>query len=142
MGVGDEEVAHDVLFARRHADEALAAAALLPVRLERRALDVARVRRGDDDVLVGDEVFDAEVAGLLDEVGAALVAVLRPDRAQLVEDDGHHQLVARQNGAQLLDELHQLGELVDDLLPLEARQALELHVEDRLRLERREAEAA
>ena len=58
--VGDEQVPDDVLFARRHADQALAAAPLLPVRVERRPLDVARARRRDDDVLVGDEVLDAE----------------------------------------------------------------------------------
>ena len=80
MRVGDEQVPHDVLVARLHADEALAAAALLPVLVERRALDVAGAGGRDDDVLVGDEVLDAELAALLDDVGAPGVAVLRPDR--------------------------------------------------------------
>ena len=62
MRVRDEEVLDDVLLARGHADQALAAAPLLPVFVERRALDVARARRGDDDVLVGDQVLDAELA--------------------------------------------------------------------------------
>ena len=79
--VGDEEVRDDILFARLHADQALAAAPLLPVRVERGALDVARVRRGDDDVLVGDEVLDPELAALFDEVRAPLVAVLRRESA-------------------------------------------------------------
>ena len=55
---------------------------------------------------------------------------------QLVDDDADEQLVARQNRAQPLDRLQQLGQLVEDLLPLEAGQALQLHVEDRLRLNR------
>ena len=42
--VGDEEVLDDVLLARRHADQALAAAALLAVLVERGALDVAGAR--------------------------------------------------------------------------------------------------
>ena len=42
--------------------------------------------------------------------------------------------------AQPLDGLHQLGQLVQDLLPLEAGQPLQLHVENRLRLDLAEAE--
>ena len=135
MRVGDEEVLHDVLFARRHADQALAAAPLLPVFVERRALDVARARRRDDDVFVGDQVLDPELAAVLDDLGPAVVAVLRLDGAQLVDDDGHHQVVARQDAAQPLDGLHQLGQLVQNLLPLEAGEPLQLHVENRLGLD-------
>jgi hypothetical protein len=40
--VGDEEVFHKVLFARRHADQALAAAALAPICVQGGALDVPR----------------------------------------------------------------------------------------------------
>ena len=85
--VGDEEVRDDILFARLHADQALAATPLLPVRVERGALDVARVRRGDDDVFVGDEILDPELAALFDEVRAPLVAVLRANLLQLVDDN-------------------------------------------------------
>ena len=42
---------------------------------------------------------------------------------------------------QPLDRLEQLGQLVEDLLPLEAGQALQLHVENRLRLDLRQREA-
>ena len=59
---------------------------------------------------------------------------------QLVDDELHQQLVARQDRAQPLDRLHQLGQLVEDLLALEAGQALQLHVEDRLRLQLRQLE--
>ena len=62
-------------------------------------------------------------------------------RAQLVDDDLHQQPLARENRPQPLDRLQQLGELVEDLLPLEAGQALQLHVEDRLRLDLRQREA-
>ena len=61
--------------------------------------------------------------------------------AQLVDDDLHQQPLAGENRAQPLDRLQQLGELVEDLLPLEAGQALQLHVEDGLRLNLRQAEA-
>ena len=72
---------------------------------------------------------------VLDDLGAALVAELVADRLQLVDDDLHQQLLAGEDRAQPLDQLQQLGELVEDLLPLEAGQALQLHVQDRLRLD-------
>ena len=76
----------------------------------------------------------------LDDLGAAIVAVLVADRLQLVDDDLHQQALAGEDRAQPLDGLQQLGELVEDLLPLEAGEALQLHVEDRLRLDLRQAE--
>ena len=93
------------------------------------------LRDGDRHVLVGDQVLDAELAALLDDDRAALVRVLLADGLQLVEHDAHQQLFAREDRTQPLDGLQQLGELVDDLLPLEAGQPLQLHVEDRLRLQ-------
>ena len=71
---GDEEVADEVLFARAHADAALAATALHAVGRDRRPLDVAGVGDRDRHVLVGDQIFDAELAALLDDDRSALVA--------------------------------------------------------------------
>ena len=59
---------------------------------------------------------------------------------QLVDDDLDEQLVAREDAAQPRDRSRQLGQLVENLLPLEAGEALELHVENGLRLDLREAE--
>ena len=73
---GHEEVADEVLFARPHADAALAAAPLVPVGGDRRPLDVAGVADGDRHVFFGDQVLDAELAFLGEDLGAALVAVL------------------------------------------------------------------
>ena len=55
------------------------AAPLLLVRRDRRALDVAGVRDGDDHVLFGDQVLDRELAFVARDLGAALVAVLLGD---------------------------------------------------------------
>src|SRR5690606_35362920 len=138
--VGHEQVTHDVLVARLHADQALAAAALLPVLVERRPLDVAGIRRRDHDVFVGDEILDAEVAAILDDVGPARVAELLLHLPQFVDDDLHQQLVVRQDLAEPRNRPLQLLELVEDLLPLGARQPLQLHVENGLRLNLRQAE--
>src|SRR6185295_14771808 len=69
------------------------------------------------------------------------VPVLGANLLQLVDDDLHQQPLAGENRPQALDRLQQLGELVENALPLEAGQPLQLHVEDGLRLNLREAEA-
>ena len=91
-------------------------------------------------VLFGDQILDAEVAFLGQDLGAPVVAVLLADLAQLGDDDLHQELVAGENGTQPLDQRQHFGQLVEDLLPLEPGQALELHVEDGLRLDLAEAE--
>jgi hypothetical protein len=51
-------------FARGHADDALAAAALGAIGTDVGALDQAGVGDGDDDAFVGDQVFDGDLAFL------------------------------------------------------------------------------
>ena len=67
---------------------------------------------------------------------APRVAVLLFHLLQLVDDDLHQQALAGEDGAEPFDGLQQIGELVENLLPLQAGEALQLHVEDGLRLER------
>jgi hypothetical protein len=55
--VGNEETRDEILVARRHAGAALAAATLRAIGRERHALDVARMRDGDDHVLALDQVL-------------------------------------------------------------------------------------
>ena len=62
------------------------------------------------------------------------------NRTQLVDHDLHHETVAAENRHQALDQLQQLGELGENLLPLETGQALELHVQDGLGLNLGQAE--
>ena len=59
---------------------------------------------------------------------------------ELLDHDLHQQAVAGEDGLQPLDRLEHLGQLVLDLLPLEAGEPLQLHVEDGLRLDGRQAE--
>ncbi len=118
-----------------------AAAPLIAVARNRRALDVAGVAHRDRHVFFGDQVLDADFAGIpVDELGAAVVAVLVAHVLQLADDQLHQQPLAAENRAQPLDRLQQLRHLVENLLPLEAGQPLQLHVENRLRLELAERE--
>ena len=56
-----DEFLHEIVFAGMHSGHALAATALLLVDAEARALDVATARKGDDHVVVGQQVFDVDV---------------------------------------------------------------------------------
>jgi hypothetical protein len=62
VGGVDDELRDEVFFARLHAGAAGAAAALLAVGGDGRALEVAGVGDGDGDLLVGDEVFELSSA--------------------------------------------------------------------------------
>src|SRR5690606_39045813 len=141
VGASGEEVLDPVLVLRLHPHEATSAAALRAVRVDGQALDVARVGDGDDHLLVRDEVLDREVGAVADDLGAALVAVGAGYLAQLLLDDLEALLAALEDRAQLGDERADLGQLVLELLDLEAGQPREAHVEDRLRLAFGEPEA-
>ena len=83
----DDELRDEIFFARLHAHAAGAAAALLAIDGDGRALEVALVADGDGDLLVGDEVFKLNLGALVDDLGAALVAVLVADVFKLLDDD-------------------------------------------------------
>ncbi len=89
VGVGgiDDELGDEVFVAGLHADAAGAAAALLAVGGEGGALEVAGVGDGDGDLLLGDEVFEAELGGFIEDAGAAGVAVAVADVGELGGDD-------------------------------------------------------
>ena len=65
----DDELGDEVFFARLHADAAGAAAALLAIDADGRALEVALVADGDGDLLVGDQVFKLQLGGFRRQSG-------------------------------------------------------------------------
>ena len=131
---GDEELRDEVLVLGRRAGDAASAALLRAVGGHRVALDVAAVADGDDHVLVGDQLLDGDLALVVDDLGAALVAELLSDLGELVVDHRHQAAVRGEDRLQAIDRGAERAELVVELLALEAGQALQAHVEDRLRL--------
>ena len=73
MRRGDEQVLDVVLVLQVHAHDADAAAALLAVRGDRQALDVARARDRDHHVLFRDQVLELELVLGGDDLGAPVV---------------------------------------------------------------------
>ena len=74
------------------------------------------------------------------EFGAALVAVGLDDLRQLLLDQAEHPRLVAEDRPQLADPLDQVGVLGADFVGLERGEALQAHVEDRLRLLARELE--
>src|SRR5699024_11663046 len=87
----------DILVLLGHALHAAAAAVLRLVGVQRGALDVPVVGQGKDAGLLGDQVLDVHLAGHRRDGGAALVAVLVGQGAQVLLDDALHMLVVGQD---------------------------------------------
>ena len=136
VGVRDEQVLDRVLLARDVPDDALAAAVLAAVRVDRLALDVATAGDRDDDVLVGDEVLVGHLAArVVRDLRPALAGVLALQLDELVADDAHDAGRVGEDVLELGDELDDREVLVLDLLALERGQAGQPHVEDGLGLQ-------
>ena len=82
-----DEVVDDVVAAQGRAAHALAAALLGAVLVGAGPLGVAAAGDRDDQLLVGDQVLHREVAVGRDDLGTPVVAVLVHDLGQLVDDD-------------------------------------------------------
>ena len=126
----DDELRDEILFARLHADAAGAAAALLAIDGDGRALEVALVADGNGDLLVGDEVFELKLGGLVDDLGAACVAVLVANLFEFLDDDVAQFLVAGEDRFVFGDLFADLCELFENFVDRELGEAVELQFED------------
>ena len=89
----------------------------------------------DDDVFFRNQILETDLGFFVDDFGSAGIPVLLLHLAQFLDDDFAQLHVACQDFFQIRNFLPQLFQLVFDLLPLERRQPLELHLENRLRLD-------
>ncbi len=142
-GVGrcDKELPDLVLGLGRHSPAAAATAALGAIDRDRRALDVAVAGDGDDHILLGDEVLDGEITEIGDDLGPAVVAILGPDLLEFLDDDVGDHRFGTENRLEMGDGLFEFGVLIDDLVPLQAREPLQTHLENCLGLTFGETEA-
>src|SRR5690606_34873854 len=118
------------------------AARLAAVAGERRALDVAAVGERDDHLLLGDQVVLGDVVVQVGDGGAARVVERLLLGDELGADHALELLVLGEDQLEARDLLLQLAVLLLDLLALQAREALQAHVEHGLRLRLGEAELA
>ena len=134
MGGGDEEVFDKILGACAHADAAFAAAGLTPVGIDGSALEVAAVRDGDGHVFHRDQVFEADIAGVFDDLGAALIAEIFADLFEFLDDEFAEYFFGAQDFEVLADAPLDVEKFVGDLLLLHAGEALQLQFDDGLGL--------
>ena len=142
MRVGDEELVDPVVFFGRRSLLAAPAALLGAVFGERLALDVAGVRKCDHHVSGRDQILGREVIGAVLHQAAARAQLglteLVLDVRQLFADDGGDALRSRQDVQQIVNFGHHLFVFNNDLVLLQAGQALQAHLQDLLRLRLRQ----
>ncbi len=93
-------------------------------------LRVAGVGDGDGDLLVGDEVFELKLGGLVNDDGAAGVAVLVANLGELFDDDFAELGRGGEDGLELGDVVADFGEFFEELVDGELGEAVELQFED------------
>jgi len=138
VGVGGEHGRDAVGLLQPGTDDPLPAAVLRPEGVQRHPLDVVVLAHHDDALFLRDEVFVGDVAGVLDEARAALVAVLVFHLPQFVDDHGVEFVGVREDDLQPLDPSGHVLVLGLDLLGLHRGERPELHADDVGRLRLRE----
>src|SRR6202011_3218188 len=104
------------------------------VQVGLRALGVAGLGDRHDDVFAGDQILVGNLAVGRNYPRAPVVAVLVGDLGQLVMHDAALTVRLGENVFQIGDLGLDLGQVIDDALTLQGREAAQLHVEDGLGL--------
>ena len=138
MCVGDEQLVNPVVLFGRRGLFAAPAALLRAVFGQRLALDIAGVAERDHHVGGCDQVFGGQVLRAVFDQAAAraefAVAKLRLDGVQLATNDGGDALWRGEDGQQVFDDRHHLFVFRNDLVLLQAGEALQAHLQNLLRL--------
>ena len=130
MGGVDDELGDEVFFPRAHAQPAGATAPLLAVDGDWSALQITGMGNSDGDLFVGDQVFQLQLGGLVEDLGAALVAELLARCFELLDDHGAQLRFRGQNGFVLGDALAHFDQLLENFVGGKLGQAIELQLED------------
>ena len=131
---GDQQLVDKILFLHARGDLAAAATALGAVIGQRLRLDVTGVGQRDHHVLIDDQVLHLERDALRDNLAAALIAILLADGGQFFADHAHQPPRVGEDVEQIDDGLEDVAVLFAQLFLFQAGQAMQLEIEDRLRL--------
>src|SRR5208283_23638 len=102
----------------------------MAICLDGRALDVSGMTDSNEHVGVSNEVFQLDLVHLIDDLGAAIVAVRFMDFLQLGDDDGFQFLVAVENFPQLANEFSDGFQLLENFINRKLGEAVQLQFED------------
>jgi hypothetical protein len=74
------------------------------------------MRNGDRDLFVGDQVFELQFGGFVENLRTALVAVVLADGLELLDDDRAQLLFRSKNRLVLSDVVADLGQFLEQLV--------------------------
>src|SRR5208282_6301054 len=134
------EMFDEVLFGGGRANLAAAAALLRAIKREWGALDVTAVRDGNEDILLHDQILDRELTLRFDDLGAARIGEFFFYFVELAGDQLQQFLLVGENFLVARDESDRLFVLGFNFLALERGEPAQRQIEDRLRLQLRQAE--
>ena len=134
VGVGDEQLLDEIVFAGSGRQLAATTATLRTVLGQWLRLDIAGMRESHHHVFRRDQVLDADFLGIDHDFAAPLVAIHGLHLRQLVGNDGGDALGLGQNVEVVGDTAQQFAVFAHDLVLLQAGQALQTHFQNGLGL--------
>jgi len=137
---GRKDVLNEVLFLGIHSHHAFAAAALLTIGVDRHALDVTGIGKGDHARLIRNEVLNVNFALIDFELRTARFAVFGFDFGQIVFDNAVELFLVLEQIGQVGDQFLQLVVFGLNFFAFEAGQLVEAHIEDGFDLQLAEME--
>ena len=86
MGRVDNELRDKVLFARLHPKPPRSPATLLAIGRDRRALEIPGIRNRNRNLFIRNEILKLKLSGLIDDRGAAGIAILVANLRELLDN--------------------------------------------------------
>ena len=121
MGRRHEQFGDGILILRRHAGTALAAPCLCPEAFERRALDIALHRHGDDHLLALDQILVIDPVSSRRDFGQAWGREFAFDRFQFFAHHGVELHPVAQNGEIFGNRFGQASQFLADFIATKGR---------------------
>ena len=132
MGRSGKHIHHRILFPGGDALLAHAALGLGGILADGGALDVARLRQSKDALLLLNEVLNVDLVLHVLNLGLAVIAELLGNGGEFFLQDLTHQTFVGQHPVEVSDPLLQLLVLALQLLPVQALQRLQAHIQNGL----------
>ena len=132
VGRSGKHIHHRILFPGGDALLAHAALGLGGILADGGALDVARLRQSKDALLLLNEVLNVDLVLHVLNLGLAVIAELFGNGGQFFLQDLTHQTFVGQHPVEVSDPLLQLLVLALQLLPVQALQRLQAHIQNGL----------
>ncbi len=130
----NKEMDHEIFFPGTDPRNTPPATFLVAVKTDRRAFNIAVIRRRNHNIFLGDQVFNFQLALSDCDFSAASLAIFVADFKHLLFDDPHEFMDVREQILVIGDFSNQLLIFGFDFIAFETSQPLQTHVQNRLGL--------